>query len=579
LQEVHRSSPFDVLTRPIWFAPLLLVLSGLLSYVYADRSMPASDEGALLTAAVKLLHGGVFYRDVDAYAFPGVPYLLAGLMSIFGEHLSVARALAGSIYCATVLGTYACAIALVDQKRAALCGLSLLSLKFFAFPIYTMFFYADVSVAAATLALALFLRHRFDGASQRLFWVGVLTGLSIVTKQSTGILVAAVFAIVIGFPGFAHGPRRREARLAELSTYGLGLLLILGSMSLYFAGQGVFGDMIRGGLLRPFTGYLPTSGVSFLPPLAWWNFGELQSEGPIYFSQLYFELVLRWTQLDQAARGFYFGIGEFASRVLYGTIPIVFAICAWLWIRGFRRAPFDDGGDDTSSLGRSRFFVAAGVALAITASAFPRADFIHVITIYPAIVLILFGLCRLALLGSGWTARTDSTARTQNGRLRLESACVALLLMATSFLALRYDAMLTHRIEIDRAALWVKPQHAWLEPLVSYIQEHVPGGESLFVYGHEAQWYYLSDRYTPRSFSQIYPGMTGDETGEELAKLIRETRPRLIIQGVLRWPGMPSIPAYTQQVGRTLNRLYELDPDAVPKPPRAQMLRVWRLRE
>ena len=76
------------------------------------------------------------------------------MMSLFGEHLSVARAVAGSFYCATVLGVYACAIALVDQKRAALCGLSLLSVKFFAFPIYTMFFYADPSVATAILALA-----------------------------------------------------------------------------------------------------------------------------------------------------------------------------------------------------------------------------------------------------------------------------------------------------------------------------------------------------------------------------------------------------------------------------------------
>lgn len=131
--------------------------------------MPVPDEGALLTAAVKILHGGVFYRDIDAYAFPGVSYFLAGMMSLFGEHLSVARGVAGSVYVATVLGVYACAIALMNPKRAALCGLSLLSVKFFAFPIYTMFFYADASVATALLALALFLRHPFEGPSWRLF--------------------------------------------------------------------------------------------------------------------------------------------------------------------------------------------------------------------------------------------------------------------------------------------------------------------------------------------------------------------------------------------------------------------------
>lgn len=289
LQDVSRHAPIDVLTRPIWFSALLLTLAAALSYIYADRAMPASDEGALLTAAVKLLHGGVFYRDVDAYAFPGVSYLLAGMMSLFGEHLSVARAIAGSFYCATVLGIYACAIALVDQKRAALCGLSLLSLKFFAFPIYTMFFYADVAVATAIAALALFLRHRFDGASQRLFWVGAFTGLSIVTKQSTGFLVAVVFAIVLCFPGFAHGPRGRSSRLAEVAVYGAGVFFVVGGMCAYFSSQGVLGEMFRAGVLRPFTGYLPTSGVSFLPPS---RLVEVRGT-PIIGADLFFTTLLR----------------------------------------------------------------------------------------------------------------------------------------------------------------------------------------------------------------------------------------------------------------------------------------------
>jgi len=541
--------------------------------------MPVPDEGALLPAAVKLLHGGVFYRDVDAYAFPGVSYLLAGMMSIFGEHLSVARTVAGSFFCATVLGVYACAIALVDQKRAALCGLSLLSVKFFAFPIYTMFFYADPSVATAILALALFLRHRFDGASKRLFWIGVLTGLSLVAKQSTGIYVAIVFAVVLCFPGFAHGPRRRDGRLPEVLTYGAGLLLIVGSMSAYFASQGVFGDMVRGGLLRPFTGYLPTSGVSFLPPLEWWNLGQLRTEGPIYFSQLYLELTLYWTQPGESMRHFYEVIGEFFSRLLYSAIPIAFGACAWLWLRAFRGSSGDATDGDEADLAHARFFSAAGVSLAITVSAFPRADFIHVITIYPAVILVLFALSRPSLLGYGWNRRPDLASNVQRRRSKLEAGFVALLLMTTMLLAVLYDAKLTHRLSIDRADLWVRPHDAWLERLVGYIQDHVPEGDPLFVYGHEAHWYYLSDRYTPRPFSQIYPGMTGDETGAELAALIRATRPRVIAQGVLRWPGTPSVPEYTQELQHAIKELYEIDQRAIRYPPNARVMRVWRLRE
>ena len=91
--------------------------------------------------------------------------------------------------------------------------------------------------------------------------------------------------------------------------------------------------------------------------------------------------------------------------------------------------------------------------------------------------------------------------------------------------------------------------------------------------------YYLSDRYTPRSFSQIYPGMTGDETGAELAALIRATPPRVIALGILHWPGTPSVPGYTQELQRVIKELYENGRRAVRCPLNARVLRVWQLRE
>jgi hypothetical protein len=564
------------MTRPIWFAPFLLTCAATLSYFYADRAMPVPDEGALLVAASKILHGGVFYLDIDAYPFPGVSYLLAGVMSIFGEHLSVARGVAGAIYCATLLGVYASALSLIDRRRAALCGLSLLCLKFFAFPIYTMFFYADASLAAAILALALFLRHRFDGASTRLFWVGVLAGLSIVTKQSTGILVAFVFALVLLFPAFAHGPRKRAHRLSELASYGAGLFFVIAGMSVYFAAHGVFGDMIHGGLVRPFTGYLPTSGVSFAPPIAWWNFGELKSEALIYYPQAYLELALHGTRPGDASRIFYLQVGEVIVRVLYSLLPILFLACAALWVRAWGRSPDDD---IEATLARGRFFSTAGITLAIVISAFPRADFIHIITIYPAVAIIGFALCRPSMLGLRGMAGEGSESIVQVRRLRIEAGLIALLLISTGFFAISYDTTLSHRLSTDRAEVWVRPRDAWLASMVHYVQEEIPKGESFFVYGHEAHWYYLADRYTQRPFSQLYPGMTGDEDGAELAELIRETRPRVIAQGVLRWPGTPSLLRYTGKLRRTMDELYELAPNAIKDPPIPRIMSLWRLRE
>ena len=79
--------------------------------------------------------------------------------------------------------------------------------------------------------------------------------------------------------------------------------------------------------------------------------------------------------------------------------------------------------------------------------------------------------------------------------------------------------------------------------------------------------------------SKVYPGMTGDDTGEQLAAMLRETRPRVVAQGVLRWPGVPSVPDYTPQFQPALRELYALDPLAIPNPPHPRMLRLWRLRD
>ena len=58
------------LLRPLIFAPILVGLGLCLSIWYAGFRLGGNDEGALLTAAGRILRGGVFYRDIDAYPFP-----------------------------------------------------------------------------------------------------------------------------------------------------------------------------------------------------------------------------------------------------------------------------------------------------------------------------------------------------------------------------------------------------------------------------------------------------------------------------------------------------------------------------
>ena len=513
----------DRIVHPVVFAPLLLVLSAGLAYWLADRSLPNPDEGAYLTAAAKILRGGVFYREIDAYPFPGSSYLLALAMSIFGEHLSVARALAGAAWCATVLGVYAAALRLTSFERAALCGLSLLALKFWAFPNFTAYLYSDLAIAFAVVALAVFLRRDSRAAPTRLVVLGVLTGLAVLAKQNTGIYLGGAIVALLLWPGL-----RGTQPLREVTAFAAGVAGVAAPAVLYFASEGLLGQMIFSGLVRPFTGYLPTSGVSLLPPLAWWEFGQLrEGAGGPYLPLLLSEMVHR-ELLPGATAAWWIGV-ELFSRVVYAGLLLAFVACGVHWQRG-RRDP--------------RFVASAWICLAIVASALPRVDYPHIINVYPVVLLTFFSL------GTG-------------KRIRAASAAVVIGLLLTGVLALRYDSSLTHRLSLERAALWVRSSDAWVAPMVELVQRDVAPEQSFFVYGHEAHYYFLTDRYFPWPFSQLYPGMAGGDRGRRLSARLRETRPLVVLEGVERWPGMPRLASYTGHLKRTLDGMYRDDTEAV----------------
>jgi hypothetical protein len=522
--------------EPAVFAPVLLALAAALAYWLADRSLPNPDEGAYLTAAAKILDGGVFYRDIDAYPLPGSSYLLALAMSIFGEHLSVARALAGLVFCTTVLGTYAAALALVGPQRAAWCGLSLLALKFWAFPNFTAYLYSDLALAFAVVTLALFVRHSFDGPSWRIAAVGVLVGFATLSKQNTGIYLGLAVGCLLLWPALLRAGPRERARdgVLELAVFAGGFALAVLPGALYFAAEGLLGQLFASGFLRPFTGYLPTSSVSIGPPLAWWQLGELRgATGNPYLPLLYTDMVYRGALPGgQEAQKI---VGELFSRTLYLAFIAIFAACGIRWLRALRT-----GGvvaEDTSNVARRRFFIAAALSLAIAASAFPRADFPHVINVFPAVLLMLFAW------GGGRARRADGVI-------------VSVVLLATAVLALRYDALLTERLRLERAELWVRPGDAWVGPLVATVERSVPRGAPFFVYGHEAYYYFLTDRYFPWPFSQLYPGMAGGDDGARLAAILRRGTTPLVVQGVTRWPGMPRLPGYTRLLRETISQGY-----------------------
>jgi len=563
--EVSRITGFVL--RPALFGPLLLCLGMALSLWFANHGLPVNDEGAVLALAGRISRGSVFYRDIDAYYFPGSLYLLAGWMRLVGEHVNAARWLAAAFFSSLLVGLYWIAVQLLDRRRAAIFGLGLLSFKFLASPAFTAFMYSDASLCFAVYAIALFLRHRDRGPSLRLVGSGVLVALSIACKQSLGLYVAgAASMLLVLSPELLGTPARSiRARCRELGAFWFGLSALATPMLGYFAAKGVLAQLVHSGLLRPFLEYLPTSGIAFTTPLAWWNLGSLQGMPgfPFFVSPLWSMLMNGWLPAEPLYP-VYWMTAEIFVRALYTSVPVVFIAIFWRWARVRRTGHISDV--------ERRLFVFASLALAVVLSAFPRADFFHVVSVYPVVFLLLFALKRPSHeTAGGRESRSDVP--------RLAACAVALLLAVTGSLSIAHQARHTHHMKLSRADLYIEPGHSWVEPVVNFLDANLGPGEQLFVYGHEAYYYFLTGRYHPWPFVQIYPGQVGGDRGGPLAKTLAQRPPELIVRGLMDWPGVPAISSYAKDLSVFVMGNYATEPSFFVRhpPPTGALPPAWAI--
>ncbi len=550
--------------HPLVFAGSLAALAFALSLFFAKFRLGGNDEGALLTAAGKILRGGLFYRDIDAYPFPGAHYLLAGTMALFGEQLGVARGLAAGLYVALVVVLYRLALPLLGRPRAALFGVSLLAFKLLAWPAFTAFFYWDLAFLSAVSAIALFLCSARPRSSGVLLGVGLLTGLSFVSKQNVGVYLALALGLVLAWERGGEGSGGpATARSIALGFAGFAAAVLPGVA--WFAWHGVLVEGLYSGLVRPFTDYVGTSGIAYGRALRWWELGSLEGpSGFSYFPESVWTLIRRELLPGGASlSSFYWLVGELFVRGVYTAMPLAFAGAVGLAWRDFR------AGRGRPSL----LTVFACLAGAVVLSAFPRTDFAHMMGIYPLVLLLGFAV-------SGELFRNGRAARIARG---IEAASVGAVLFACGVASVSFFGSMTARLELERARLWVWPEDHFVGSVVRYVDEELREGEPLFVYGYEAYYYFLSGHYSPWPFSQLYPGQAGSDDGASLARLLESDPPPVVVQGFVHFPGVPGLPtqvprlqAFLEEHYQTTDEPFRRHPPASGKVPPEHRLQVLR---
>jgi hypothetical protein len=526
--------------------------------------IPIMDEGATLSGAIKLLKGGMFYRDVDAYPLPGAWYLLAAVMSLFGKSLMTARVLNLAIYAGMVVVSYLAVRRVASAYVAAAYGVSLIALKYWAWPVWTEYVYPDLAIALAMAGILVFMRSLQGPERWPAFAAGLLFGAAAFCKQTVGIypgltgfaLLAArgIFA-TRGAPAWSQAAVRSDAAGARpfraLSYYALGAVLPLGVPLLYFAAHGLGGVMVTNALLRPFTGYLPLSGLPYTRMLKLWEFGRISP--PVLFSYLpgmsFFWLDLRSAAIHAWPAG-PSRAAEAAARLTFVMIPLGFVGGAVLLGRALLTRP----PVPATARALALYLLAGGVFLSL----FPRGDYLHVIDVGPAWLAVLFLAGHLIMSGAGgarWRSRLVGAAMA----LGAVTALVGGLLM----LVLMYRAC-SITIELPNAGrMRVAPKHKGLVTIVNYIRSHTKPGEPLFVLGPEAYYYFLCDRYSPWRFPQLFPGQSGGRSGREVADLIAKHRVPYVIEGNTTLPGIAPIASYAPSLVRYVETHYrevELQP-------------------
>lgn len=240
-----------------WSVVALLVLIAGLPSLWAPFD---GDQALFFVSGQKILNGDVLYRDIVDLKPPLIYFIYAGAIGLFGESLLAVRL-------AELLVQLLVVVVIVKTVRrtsngdafAALAGLMYAAL-YFSLPYYCKGQVEGFASLPIVLILSLTLDRTNRGRNRRELLIGILIGLLILLKTSlAAMLLPAVFFLLTD-KGITW-----KRRIGEIMTIGLGLVIPLALMLVYFWAFEALGDMV---LVQTFTqGYATEQWKSLSTPI------------------------------------------------------------------------------------------------------------------------------------------------------------------------------------------------------------------------------------------------------------------------------------------------------------------------
>ena len=399
-----------------------------------------TDEGLIVSGAMRVAHGQVFARDFFDIVGPGSFYWLAMFFKFLGVMFLAERI----CLFVTSLGT-GLAIYFPDtaeyRNRYQLLPCIILAGAYFGMVWPTISHHVDSNFFGLLSVIAMVLWND-KRKNSLLLAAGILAGATSYIHQPKGFLLLCAFVVWLWLQ---H--RKRSSPLSSLALVTGGYIATIGLMLIYFWSHHALWDLINANYIWPSTHYGPTNIVAYAQGI----FGQY------------------WTVWASSRTSF----SILLASVLIVPFLFIAIIPALLPILGATAA---------RSTWKPEILLYWLSGWAMWLAEIHRKDIQHLTFGSPLLIV----LC-VYYLGQN---RTKIAALVLQF-LTISAGCLA---------SFNFFLVLTaHPFATRAGSVWLFKN----DPAVTFLDEHVPPGREIFVYPYSPMYYFLSDTTNPTLWSGL----------------------------------------------------------------------------
>lgn len=475
----------------------LVLTSVVIQVPFLDRGISFYDEGSILAIADGLRHGAVLYRDHVTPTAPLTYESMRVLFDWFGPSLLVGRVLQLLTFALCTLLVYKILREFTGVSGALVGAIACLPVKSLGFPLWTVVNYSQVAILFCFASVLVTLRFLRTGRAWWLLAAGAGVGLTLITKQNLGGLLGVTLAATVVLDALREGNGlvTRIRRVTWRGTLMLaGMLPLLGATVAYYAVAGALGDFIERAVLG--LAYL-TQPYALRPP---WSYGSMDP-GDVVFTYFPTPLAhLVWEGRLQLDERLYFSIAR-AVQAAYAVPVVALLLGAGVLVRGlFSEMP---------RFQWTRLVLIVLFSATCYASMLYRADWTHLMNVFPALLLVIVVVIESWAAASRW-------------RRHAAMAAWSLWLIVGGLAAAVVFTTYSVPVDTPRGRLFAPSEEAKNTRLLLTYLKRQPERERIGFLRAEPLFYFLTDRRIHLGFDLVMPGLVGPGDDERIAQSLED---------------------------------------------------------